>query len=120
MSFVEIVPVPTYGRSDLRTSDLRTEEIANHLQALSEIILGGRQHVFISKSVGNLLRRSQYFPWLPMEPTFDQSGLLEHLKIWNNEKRKYIYCHTHFSRWDTESVLAKIRERPEIRRLCIE
>ena len=120
VSFVEIVPIPTYGRSDLRTSDIRSEEIKNHLRELSKITIRGSQHVFISKSVGKLLRASEYFAWLPPEPTLDSSGNLKHLKLWDNDVRKCVYCHTHFARWDSSGVEAKIRERPEIRRLCID
>lgn len=118
VSFVEIVPVPTYGRSNLRTADLMSEEITRHLQALREIILCGRQCVFISKSVGNLLRRSPCFSWLPPAPTSDLSGNLMHLKLWNNNIRTHVYCHTHFSRFGTTGLEAKIGERPEIRHLC--
>jgi hypothetical protein len=119
VSFVEIVPVPTYGKSSLRTSDIRSEEIKNHLRELSKIIIHGSQHVFISKSVGKLLRASEYFSWLPPEPTLDSSGNLKHLKLWDNDVRKCVYCHTHFSRFDSSGVEAKISERPEIRGLCI-
>jgi hypothetical protein len=118
VSFVEIVPVPTYGKSDLRTSDMRSEEIKKHLRELSKIIIHGSQRVFISKSVGKLLRASTYFCWLPPEPTPDSSGNVEHLKLWDSEVKKSVYCHTHFARWDSSGVEAKIRERPEIKKLC--
>lgn len=118
VSFVEIVPVPTYGRSNLLKADLMSEEITKHLQALREIILCGRQCVFISKSIGTLLRRSPYFSWLPPATTPDSSGNLMHLKLWDNEVRKGVYCHTHFARWDRKGRAAKINERPEIKKLC--
>lgn len=120
VSFVELLPFPTYGKSNLKTSDLRSEEIKNHLRALNEIIICGRQRVFIPTSVGNLLRASSYFPWLPPKPTPDSGGYLNHLKLWNNEVKNCVYWHTHFSRWDSSGVKAKMRERPEIRKLCME
>ncbi len=97
---------------------MRSEKIKKHLCELSKIIIHGSQRVFISKSVGNLLRTSTYFCWLPPEPTPASSGNVEHLKLWDNEVKKSVYCHTHFARWDNRGVEAKKRERPEIKKLC--
>jgi hypothetical protein len=120
VSFVELLPFPTYGRSNLTPNDLQTQEIQEHLQKLNEIIICGNQRVFIPSTVGTLLRHSSpYFSWLPNNPAPDPDGDLVHLKRWHNNVRECVYQHTFFSRWDRVSEEAKRNECPEIRKLCI-
>lgn len=120
VSFVELLPFPTYGRSNLNREDLSTPEIQEHLRKLNDIILCGNQRIFITTTVGQLLKRSSaHFAWLPNEPSQDRDGLLVYLKRWHNDIKDCVYWHTFFSRWDSQSEVAKMNERLEIRRVCM-
>lgn len=62
ISFVELLHLPTYGRSRLSSEDLDSA----HLQRLNNAILHGRvQFIFIPESVGRLMKASGHFPWMP-------------------------------------------------------
>jgi hypothetical protein len=62
VSFVELIDVPTSGRSKLHPRDLRPE----HLTRLREWVLGGAAHyVFIPSEVLRRLAKTSEFAWLP-------------------------------------------------------
>jgi hypothetical protein len=95
VSFVELLNVPTYGKSALVVKDLvdKPEKVA-HLRGVNDVILNGKaRYIFIPGSVGRLMRASEQFPWLPKTPT--SNG--RHLKIWKEMNYKTIYWHYHFS-----------------------
>jgi hypothetical protein len=90
VSFVELLHVPTYGRSSLRAGDLNPE----HLQRLNMAILGGRsRYIFVPGSIARLMRASGHFPWMPALPT-DEGGPL---KVWRTMDTKTVYWHYHCS-----------------------
>jgi hypothetical protein len=89
VSFVELLHVPTVGKSDLKRSDL---DLA-HLQRISEAIdRGSARYVFISFGVARLMRLFPMFDWLPKEPNDGQP-----LKEWAKRGRATVYWHYHFS-----------------------
>ena len=60
VSFVELLHVPTVGRSQLTVADLHPP----HLQMLNSAILEGKpKHIFVSASVARLMQTSEAFPW---------------------------------------------------------
>ena len=91
VSFVELLHVPTVGRSQLTVADLHPP----HLQMLNSAILEGEpKHIFISASVARLMHASKAFPWLSKEPT--RSGLLP--VLYSGADRN-VYLHLHFSNY---------------------
>jgi hypothetical protein len=90
VSFVELVHVPTFGRSALVVADLDP----NHLRRINHAIEhGNARHVFIPAGVAKLMRASGLFPWMPEVP-IDVGGSLP---IWHSNGRRTIYSHYHFS-----------------------
>jgi hypothetical protein len=91
VSFVELLHVPTVGRSALVPSDLSSA----HLAWLNGAILGGRpKYTFISAGVARLMRASGAFSWLPRE--FPKSQVLP--AIYSGAGRT-VYYHLHFSNY---------------------
>jgi len=112
VSFVELLHVPTVGRSKLYPNDLDP----SHLQKLNAAILHGKaEHVFVSAGVERLMRASKAFPWLPKAAP--ASGLL---RVLYAEQSRTVCAHLHFSacwgkfqqRWDGEAraIAALIRD----------
>ncbi|MBA4372011.1 MAG: hypothetical protein C0402_04030 [Thermodesulfovibrio sp.] len=90
ISFVELLHLPTYGRSRLDTTDLD----AAHLQRLNNVILHGRaQFIFIPGGVGRLMKESGFFSWMPQDPMAEEGPL----KVWFRTGRQTVYWHYHFS-----------------------
>jgi hypothetical protein len=90
VSFIELLHVPTYGRSVLTPKDLD----AVHLAKLDRAIMHGTaRFVFISDAVARLMRASGHFSWLPQQPR----SLGQPLKVWYYTPNKTIYWHYHFS-----------------------
>ena len=90
VSFVELVHVPTYGRSTLAIEDLEQ----GHLRRINDAIeRGSSRHVFIPDGVAKLMRASAMFPWMPKVPV----DMGEDLKVWHKIGEKTIYWHYHFS-----------------------
>lgn len=90
VSFIELLHVPTVGRSKLEVTDLK----AQHLTMLNEILLGGAaKHIFIPRGVARLMRATRVFDWLSRSPTeyVGPFGVL-----YRNES-KVVYSHLHFS-----------------------
>jgi hypothetical protein len=90
VSFVELIDVPTSGRSKLEPNDLKP----THLDRLKAWVLDGRAaYIFIPPGVGRLLRRTSQFSWLPGKPlSYDGS-----LPIMFRSERKVVYAPFHFS-----------------------
>ncbi len=119
VSFVELLPFPTYGKSNLKAKDLASDEIQEHLRILNEIIACGDQFIFIPKTVGRLLKiASKHFCWMPDQPTRDIDGQLDSLERWHNDVKDCVYWHYHFSCWGRCNNV-KQRQIVEIRKICI-
>jgi hypothetical protein len=90
VSFVELLHLPTTGRSPLTVKDLSTD----HLRKLSAVIDGGKaNYVFASSEVIRLMKQSKVFPWLDRrmerkDGTFD---------IVHEQNGQTIYQMYHFS-----------------------
>jgi hypothetical protein len=90
VSFIELLHVPTYGRSSLTPDDLS----ASHLRRINDAILHGpTRFIFIPDSVARLMRASGEFPWLRKAPRPDTT----HLKVWHRTDTKTVFWHYHFS-----------------------
>jgi len=64
VSFIELLHLPTTGRSNLTLSDLSP----THISFLDRIFANGTaKHIFMPSSVTRLMRRTKAFPWLPMK-----------------------------------------------------
>ena len=90
VSFIELIDVPTSGRSKLQPNDLKPA----HLDRLRDWVLDGRaSYIFIPPGVGRLLRRTSQFSWLPKEPSsYDGS-----LPVMFRSDRKVVFAPFHFS-----------------------
>ncbi len=90
VSFVELIDVPTSGRSNLRPNDLKQ----SHLDRLLYWVLDGRAaYIFIPPGVGRLLRRTPQFSWFPEEPiSYDGS-----LPVLFRSDQKAVFAPFHFS-----------------------
>jgi hypothetical protein len=90
VSFVELIDVPTSGRSALEVADLNR----SHLSRLREWILDGQaRFIFIPPGVARLMRRVEQFGWLP-EVAIGQLGALP---ILFQSDRKTVFSPFHFS-----------------------
>lgn len=90
VSFIELLHVPTSGRSQLEATDLNRE----HLERLHKAIQNGvAKHVFIPDGVARLMRNFRLFSWLPKQPL----GAGNALKLWFESNTKQIHWHYHFS-----------------------
>jgi hypothetical protein len=88
--FIELLHVPTYGRSALAPTDLDRA----HLRRIGNAILGGASRsIFIPGGVARLMRASGEFPWMPKAPKADGDSL----SLWLRSGPKTIYSHLHFS-----------------------
>lgn len=98
VSFIELLHVPTVGRSKLVPADLSSQ----HLCMLNEVVLAGAaQHIFVPQAVARLMQATGQFVWLPKRPT-EQFGPLG---ILYRHGTKAVYNHLHFS------VYGKFQER---------
>jgi hypothetical protein len=90
VSFVELIDVPTSGRSKLQLNDLKP----SHLDRLRAWVLDGKAaYIYVPPGVGRLLRRTPQFSWLPKEPiSYDGS-----LPVMFRSDRKVVYAPFHFS-----------------------
>ena len=90
VSFVELIDIPTSGRSSLRPSDLRQ----SHLDRLNAWVLNGRAtSIFIPPGVNRLLRRTLQFSWLPEEPIAQDGSL----PVLFRSAQKVVFAPFHFS-----------------------
>ena len=90
VSFIELIDVPTYGRSALKAEDLN----ASHLDRLREWVLHGKaSYIFIPPSVAGLLRDTAQFSWLPKAPISQQGSL----PVLFQSEQKTVFSPFHFS-----------------------
>jgi hypothetical protein len=92
VSFIELLHVPTVGRSKLESSDLNY----NHLQFINELITRGEyRHVFLSAGVIRLMQATEHFQWLqraqpkqvlPKLTTIKETRIYQHLHLSNYGK----------------------------------
>ena len=91
VSFVELLHVPTVGRSKLEPKDLD----ASHLVRINDAILqGSAKYIFVSAGVTRLMHSSKAFPWLPKEPTGTGA-----LRVLYRDPSRTVYSHLHFSNY---------------------
>ncbi|GAA0759779.1 hypothetical protein LRH25_01100 [Ideonella azotifigens] len=91
VSFVELLHLPTMGRSQLTRADLAT----SHLQMIESAMLRGRAKlIFVSAQVAQLLRASGRFGWLAQRPA--SSGPLP---VLYQDAGRTVHLHLHFSNY---------------------
>ena len=90
VSFVELIDVPTSGRSNLKPNDLKP----SHLDRLRDWVLAGRaSNIFIPPGVSRLLRKTPQFSWLPDEPISHDGSL----PVLFRSDQKVVFAPFHFS-----------------------
>lgn len=115
VSFIELIDLPTTGRSNIEPSDLKPE----HLRRIADWIAApATRLVFISKQAGSLMVKSGFFPWMKARPGATPS--VSSLKVRGTAPGGAIaFDHFHFSvygRWQSNLV----KERIEIYQLITE
>lgn len=96
VSFVELLHVPTVGRSKLAPQDLDPA----HLERISGAVLGGKaKHIFVSAGVVRLMRASKAFHWLPKQVTGDAAAGQGPLRVLYRDASRSVYWHLHFSNY---------------------
>jgi hypothetical protein len=91
VSFLELLHVPTVGRSKLEVGDLAYEHMA---RIDSLITIGAPRHVFLSDGVARLMVQSKQFGWLtPRKATADA------LPVLYSQGGTKVYRHLHFSNY---------------------
>ncbi|NPC56683.1 hypothetical protein HNE04_13700 [Caenimonas sp. S4] len=89
VGFVELLRVPTVGRSRLTPQDLDP----SHLQRIDKAIRSGRaKYTFLSAGVAKLMQRSGAFPWLDTKNK--RGGILPVLYASHGRS---VHLHLHFS-----------------------
>lgn len=92
VSFIELLHVPTVGRSTLAAGDLDP----SHLQLVNAAITAGQaKHIFLPAGVARLMRETRAFPWL-QQPRKVQDSLLP---VLHAENGRTVYSHLHFSNY---------------------
>jgi len=90
VSFVELLHVPTTGRSSLKPSDLSEE----HLERLSKIFDEGKaKYIFISPKVIKVMRNTEVFSWLPRKPIREDGNF----SVLHEQNGQIIYRMYHLS-----------------------
>ena len=91
VSFIELLHVPTVGRSTLESTDLDKQ----HLDRINSLITAGDvRRVFVSAGVVRLMLATKAFPWL--KPTRPSQELLPILHACG---RTQVHLHLHFSNY---------------------
>lgn len=120
VSFIELLHVPTCGKSRLQPSDLDE----GHLSRIDRAIrCGAARHVFIPDSVSRLMRAKGMFAWLPQKPYNAPDGpdQPKYLQLWASlPAGKTVYRHYHFSTFGScyQKKLHQIREIKALANLC--
>ncbi|MEO8752013.1 MAG: hypothetical protein ABI624_04975 [Casimicrobiaceae bacterium] len=92
VSFVELLHVPTVGRSQLEVADLSTE----HLRTVNDAMFNGKAHsIFVSAGVARLMRASGAFPQIGGAPI----GNTGPLKTLFADGKRTVYLRLHFSNY---------------------
>lgn len=105
VSFVELLHLPTVGRSQLVPDDLDS----GHLTWLDNVIRAGEaQHIFVSAGVLRLMQSTGQFQWLHASPTSKDS-----LPVLYDDGRRQVYRHLHFSNYGKFQAQLE-RERMQI------
>jgi hypothetical protein len=113
VSFVEVLDVPTVGRSNLRRTDLNR----SHIDWLASLIhFGRRRHVFLSRSVTELLADHQAFKEITRNARVARPS--EVLPAIYEVGKTKVYKHQHFAAWGTRlqkniAAIARLRECEE-------
>jgi hypothetical protein len=89
VSFVELIDVPTCGRSHLEDDDMES----SHMDRLKAWFDGPAKYIFIPRTVGHLLRRTPQFSGLRKEPIRHQGSL----PVLYESPQKVVFDHFHFS-----------------------
>jgi hypothetical protein len=91
VSFVEVLHVPTTGRSSLVQQDL----VRSHLSEIRHAVFGGNaQFIFVSAGVQRLMAASGLFPeLLGVRRSFGA------LRVLHEEKDRAVFLHLHFSNY---------------------
>lgn len=109
VSFIELIDKPTYGKSSLDVDDLNRD----HLVRIKRALEGGVvKYAFIPTSVGNLMKKSGVFPWLPSAPKAANSSL----KKWCSVGSAQLLWHYHFSVYGKFEE-AKVKQLADMGRL---
>jgi hypothetical protein len=90
VSFVELIDVPTYGKSNLKANDLKTSHLD---RILNWVLSGSAAYIFIPPGVVRLLGRAPQFYWLPEKPISHDGSL----PVLFRSSRKTIFTPFHFS-----------------------
>lgn len=91
VSFVELLHLPTVGRSQLVPDDLDP----GHLKWLDNVIRAGEaQHIFVSAGVLRLMQSTGQFYWLRGRHT-----PVDSLPVLYDDGRRKVYRHLHFSNY---------------------
>ena len=102
VSFIEMLHVPTVGRSNLTIDDLDNDHLARLRDAIEH---GDARHIFVPEGVARLMRESSMFQWMPKVPS-DTGGPL---KICRKTGSKTIYWHYHFSYWGRPQKVEQLK-----------
>jgi hypothetical protein len=104
ISFIELLHIPTTGRSQLSLDDLNIK----HLSKVNKwIVEGNSEHVFLSAGVIKLMKHSKCFPWLPAKINPFEGTLT----VVKNFTDKTIYKHLHFSNYGKFKVQMNIEAK---------
>lgn len=100
VSFIELLHLPTTGRSALAPSDLSSD----HLEFLARIFNdGASRYVFMPSGVARLLRQTKRFPWLPARSL----RTTEALPVLYEKNGRRVYEVYHFSCYGWQLHLLK-------------
>jgi hypothetical protein len=91
VSFIELLDVPTVGRSKLEVADLSEAHLRRVNSAMFE---GHARNVFVSAGVARLMHASGAFPKLAKEPLADGP-----LPLLYEDSSRRVYRHLHFSNY---------------------
>ena len=84
VSFIELLHLPTFGRSKLHPEDLNQDHLALLYRIISE---GEAKFIFLPTSVATLMRQTDKFSWIPKNPIKSNGAL----KLWHAEDGKKIF-----------------------------
>lgn len=91
VSFVELLDIPTTGRSKLAPEDLAD----HHLEYLRSVVLEGcAEHIFVSSGVLRILQTTNQFGWLKGAKRSDSV-----LPVIYTNGAKSVHLHLHFSNY---------------------